>query len=141
MIEIIEILKDLKNNLEETKIYFDEKNKIVSKKLNAQINKLNFSINFLSNNYLNKENFNIEHKNQINLLNEKIKKFELICLLHGIDNLNFYINTYKLTELIDLVKENRNNKIVRVPLQLLDIKPKYKFRKNEAGKLVFCGKI
>lgn len=136
MIEIIEILKDLKNNLEESKNYFDDKNKIVTKKLNSQINKLNYSIDLLSNNYLNNHKLN----NQINKQNEKIEKFILICLLFGIDNFKYYLD-YKLNDLIDLVKENRNNKIVRVPIQLLEIKPKYKFRKNEAGKLVFNGKI
>lgn len=137
MKETIDILINYKKKLIDKKFYFDEiKNTKKSSETQIEINKIKFCIE----NLIEQLNNQLQQEKKINQLIETIDKLELVSILHGIDNFNFYL-TFKLSDLLDLVKENRENKIVRIPIQHYDKKPIYKFIKDKNGRLIFNGKI
>lgn len=132
-----EILISFKNKLIEKKFYFVEtKNDKAVNKTQLEINKIDLVINLL----IEKFNSEIKQDKKINKLIETSDKLELICILFGIDNFQHYLS-YKKKDLLELVKENRENGIVRIPIQLFDKKPKYKFKTDKNGRLIFNGKI
>lgn len=132
-----DILISFKNKLIEKKFYFEEtKNTRSFNKTQIEINKIELVINLL----IEKFNNQLEQEKQINKLIETCQKLELICILFGIDNFNYYLS-YKKNDLLELVKENREANIVRIPLQLFDKKPKYKFKTDKNGRLIFNGKV
>lgn len=132
-----EILISFKNKLIEKKFYFAEtKNDKAVNKTQLEINKIDLVINLL----IEKFNSEIKQDKKINKLIETSEKLELICILFGIDNFQHYLS-YKKKDLLELVKENRENGIVRIPIQLFDKKPKYKFKTDKNGRLIFNGKI
>jgi len=138
--EALNTLYSLLNQLNEDKIFFSDKNEQVTKKIQANENKLSYCIDLITDLFNEIQLNEIQLKNRFKDLNNSINKLELICILYGIDDFNDYLKNYSFNELLSLVKENRENKIVRLPLFFREIKPKYKFI-NEAGKLKFAGKI
>lgn len=139
--ETLETLNSLLIQINNDKIFFSEHNENVTKKLQAIENKLNYSIDLLNEFY----NDNLEENKKLNtdfkIKNELINKLELICILYGIDEFNQYLKIYSFNELLEIVKENRENKIIRLPVHFREIKPRYLFSKNSKGKLIFTGKI
>ena len=138
--EALNTLYSLLNQLNEDKIFFTDKNEQVTKKIQANENKLSFCIDLITDLFNEIQLNEIQLKNRFKDLNNSINKLELICILYGIDDFNDYLKNYSFNDLLSLVKENRENKIVRLPQFFREIKPKYKFI-NEAGKLKFAGKI
>jgi hypothetical protein len=138
--EALNTLYSLLNQLNEDKIFFSDKNEQVTKKIQANENKLSYCIDLITDLFNEIQLNEIQLKNRFKDLNNSINKLELICILYGIDDFNDYLKNYSFNDLLSLVKENRENKIVRLPLFFREIKPKYKFI-NEAGKLKFAGKI
>jgi SAM-dependent MidA family methyltransferase len=138
--EALNTLYSLLNQLNEDKIFFSDKNEQVTKKIQANENKLSYCIDLITDLFNEIQLNEIQLKNRFKDLNNSINKLELICILYGIDDYNDYLKNYSFNDLLSLVKENRENKIVRLPLFFREIKPKYKFI-NEAGKLKFSGKI
>jgi hypothetical protein len=139
--EVLDTLNSLLNELNADKIYFSEINENVTKKIQANENKINYCIDLLTQ-FLNdslKENKTL--KNDFKHKNELINKLELILILYGIDEFNYYLKMYSFSELLEIVKENRENKIIRLPVYFREIKPRYLFSKNKTGKLIFAGKI
>ena len=139
--EVLDTLNSLLNKVNEDKIYFSDINENVSKKIQAHENKINYCIDLLSQ-YLNdslEENKTL--KNDFKHKNELINKLELILILYGIDEFNDYLKMYSFNQLLEIVKENRENKIIRLPVHFIEIKPRYLFSKNKTGKLIFTGKI
>lgn len=139
--EVLDTLNSLLNKVNEDKIYFSDINENVSKKIQAHENKLNYCIDLLSQ-FLNdslEENKTL--KNDFKHKNELINKLELILILYGIDEFNDYLKMYSFNQLLEIVKENRENKIIRLPVHFREIKPRYLFSKNKTGKLIFTGKI
>ena len=138
--EALNTLYSLLNQLNEDKIFFSDKNEQVTKKIQANENKLSYCIDLITDLFNEIQLNEIQLKNKFKDLNNSINKLELICILYGVDDFNDYLKNYSFNDLLSLVKENRENKIVRLPLFFREIKPKYKFI-NEAGKLKFAGKI
>lgn len=138
--EALNTLYSLLNQLNEDKIFFSDKNEQVTKKIQANENKLSYCIDLITDLFNEIQLNEIQLKNRFKDLNLSINKLELICILYGIDDFNDYLKNYSFNDLLSLVKENRENKIVRLPQFFREIKPKYKFI-NEAGKLKFAGKI
>lgn len=138
--EALNTLYSLLNQLNEDKIFFSDKNEQVTKKIQANENKLSYCIDLITDLFNEIQLNEIQLKNKFKDLNNSINKLELICILYGVDDFNYYLKNYSFNELLSLVKENRENKIVRLPQFFREIKPKYKFI-NEAGKLKFAGKI
>jgi hypothetical protein len=138
--EALNTLFSLLNQLNEDKIFFSDKNEQVTKKIQANENKLSYCIDLITDLFNEIQLNEIQLKNKFKDLNNSINKLELICILYGVDDFNDYLKNYSFNDLLSLVKENRENKIVRLPLFFREIKPKYKFI-NEAGKLKFAGKI
>jgi hypothetical protein len=138
--EALNTLYSLLNQLNEDKIFFSDKNEQVTKKIQANENKLSFCIDLITDLFNEIQLNEIQLKNRFKDLNNSINKLELICILYGIDDFNDYLKNYSFNDLLSLVKENRENKIVRLPQFFREIKPKYKFI-NESGKLKFAGKI
>lgn len=125
MIEINKILNDLineKNNQLDNYIKKENYNKFYADNLNSELQRLNFINNFFLNNQNKKIDKNI---NDLNILIEKLKKFEIICLIHGIDNINYFLN-YSINDLIDMLKDFRNNNMIRIPITLNCNKQIYK---------------
>lgn len=125
MIEINKILNDLineKNNQLDNYIKKENYNKFYADNLNSELQRLNFINNFFLNNQNKKIDKNI---NDFNILIEKLKKFEIICLIHGIDNINYFLN-YSINDLIDMLKDFRNNNMIRIPITLNCNKQIYK---------------
>lgn len=139
--EILDTLNSLLNKVNEDKIYFSDINENVTKKIQAHENKLNYCIDLLSQ-FINDS---LEENKKLNtdfkLKNELINKLELICILYGIDEFNDYLKMYSFAQLLEIVKENRENKIIRLPVHFRKIKPRYLFSKNKTGQLIFTGKI
>jgi hypothetical protein len=117
MNEIIKILNDLINEKSiqlDNYIKKENYNKFFADSLNSEIQRLYFINDFL----LNKEKkTNSKQLNDLQILTDKIKKFELICLIFGIDNFNYFQN-YTINNLIDMLKDFRNNNMIRIPVTL-----------------------
>ena len=118
--EINKIITDLiaeKNQQLNSYTQKENYNKFFADNLKTEITRLNFIYDFL----LSIQKSKIEKtEKQINDLNrsiEKIKKFELICLIHGIDNINYFLS-YSVNDLIDMLKDFRNNNMIRIPINL-----------------------
>lgn len=125
MIEINKILNDLINEKSiqlDNYIKKENYNKFYAENLNSELQRLNFINNFFLNNQNKKIDKNI---NDLNILIEKLKKFEIICLIHGIDNINYFLN-YSINDLIDMLKDFRNNNMIRIPITLNCNKQIYK---------------
>lgn len=125
MIEINKILNDLINEKSiqlNNYIKKENYNKFYAENLNSELQRLNFINNFFLNNQNKKIDKNI---NDLNILIEKLKKFEIICLIHGIDNINYFLN-YSINDLIDMLKDFRNNNMIRIPITLNCNKQIYK---------------
>lgn len=139
--ESLETLNSLLNEINNDKIYFSEHNKNVTKKIQSIENKLTFCIDLISEFINDSLEQSIKLNNDFKQKNELINKLELICILYGIDEFNQYLKMYSFNELLEIVKENRENKIIRLPVHFRNIKPRYLFKKNSNGKLIFTGKI
>ena len=111
--EVLDTLNSLLNELNADKIYFSEINENVTKKIQANENKINYCIDLLTQ-FLNdslEENKTL--KNDFKHKNELINKLELILILYGIDEFNDYLKMYSFKQLLEIVKEKRENKIIR----------------------------
>ncbi len=70
--------------------------------------------------------YDLHGKNSNDSLNKQNEKFELICLLFGIDDFKTY-QLYSKNYLIELVKDYRNNKLIKIPYCLpINKKPPYR---------------
>ncbi len=125
MNEINKILNDLineKNNQLNSYLKKENQNQYYIDNLKSEILRLNFVNDYLINSQNKKIDKNI---NDLNILIDKLKKFELICLIHGIDNINYFQN-YTIADLIDMLKDFRNNNMIRIPITLNCNKQIYK---------------
>jgi hypothetical protein len=114
-IKIIFDLIDEKNQQLNSYIKKENFNKFFADNLKTEINRLNFIYDYLLNSEKNKIDKTDKQLNDLNRLIQINKKFELICLIHGIDNINYFLN-YSIDDLIDMLKDFRNNNMIRIPI-------------------------
>lgn len=115
MIEIIKILNQIiedKNTL--LKNLKNDKSKVF---IEQEIKKLTFCIETLSNEYNDNQIKIKAFKNSIDQLTKQNQKFHLICLLFGIDDFKTY-QLYNKEYLVELVKDYRENNLVKIPFAL-----------------------
>jgi hypothetical protein len=117
MNEINKILIDLineKNSQLNNYLKKENYNKNFAEQLKSELVRLNFINDY----FINSQNKKIDKTiNNLNNLIDKQKKFELICLIHGIDNINYFLS-YSIADLIEMLKDFRSNKMVRIPITL-----------------------
>jgi len=108
--EAIQTISNLSNEITEDLNRYTEQesvNPYIIKKLNNQINKLDFVINLITEHLTQEEQRNQKRNQAAKQRTQEREKLELICLLHGIFDIGYYMQ-FPLYLLIDEVKSKLN---------------------------------
>lgn len=135
MTDVFNIINQIINEkINLLKVIENEKTQLT---IESEIKRLNFCLETLSNFY-NDNLIKIKaFKKSIDQLNKQNEKFELICLLYGIDDFKSY-QLFNKNYLINLVKDYRENNQVKIPFALpINKKTPYRsFICKETGKYI-----
>ncbi len=110
--EAIQTISNLSNEITEDLNRYTEQESpkpYIIKKLNNQINKLDFVINLITEHLTQEEQRNQKRNQAAKQRTQEREKLELICLLHGIFDLDYYMNL-SLVLLKDGAKNSLNPK-------------------------------